>query len=243
MEDRLSDAVQNNARWCDLVCRSVGIPTETTRSLWVARGRSPLLYPDAITLSPFCTADEVDRAVVAGPGACSVKDSFAALDLEQHGFEVLFEARWFCRPPAVPADTAPANWGVVESDVELTEWLLAAGDRVAVPDQALRDPRVRVLAAKGRHGIEAGAIAHQTGSIVGVSNVFGHAVSDPATWTELSVAIAATFPSLPLVGYEQGDSLQAALDSGFEGIGALRVWLRTKPSDDQQSAQVRATDP
>ncbi len=36
--------------------------------------------------------------------------------------------------------------------------------------------------------------------------------------------------SLPLVGYEQGAALQAALASGFSEIGSLRVWLR--PSKD-----------
>jgi hypothetical protein len=241
VDDRLSHAVQNSARWCDLVCHSVGIATQMRRSVWVALRRSPPLYPDAITLSPHVTADEVAQAIVAGRG-CSVKDSFADLDLEKHGFEVFFEGRWIYRPSADPTATTSASWGVIQSDTELTDWSLAAGDDVAVPSAALRDPTVRVLAAKGPNGITAGAIANQTGSVVGVSNVFGSGAADPATWKDIGVAIASAFRSLPLVGYEQGDSLQAALSSGFEEIGALRIWLFTNPSHGLPAAQVRPTD-
>jgi hypothetical protein len=45
-------------------------------------------------------------------------------------------------------------------------------------------------------------------------------------WAELSEVIAAAFPGRPLVGYERGDALTAALDGGFVPIGELGVWLR-----------------
>jgi hypothetical protein len=230
VDEQLLRALENNARWCDLVCRSAGVPTEVRRGLWLALRRSPPLYPDAVTLSPIATAGDVAEAVVRGPG-CSVKDSFADIDLGAHGFEVLFEARWICRrssPPPRPAATAA--WSVITERSELTEWALAAGDRVAVPRDALHHPTVRVLGARGPSGISAGAIAHRTGPVVGVSNVFGDAAADPATWTAIADALAVTFPSLPLVGYEHGDSLRAAVSSGFEEIGALRVWIEPSRS-------------
>lgn len=37
---------------------------------------------------------------------------------------------------------------------------------------------------------------------------------------------AGRFPGFPLVGYEQEDDLQPALDCGFTVIGELRVWLQ-----------------
>ena len=89
-------AAENNGRWCDQVCRSQGIPTAMRRTHWVALERSPELYPDAVTLLPDATAEEVLASTQAGPG-CSVKDSFAALDLATLGFEELFEARWIYR--------------------------------------------------------------------------------------------------------------------------------------------------
>jgi hypothetical protein len=33
-------------------------------------------------------------------------------------------------------------------------------------------------------------------------------------------------PHLPVVGYEQGASLQAAQQAGFHVLGALRIWVR-----------------
>jgi hypothetical protein len=228
VDDVLLDAVNNNASWCDLVCRSVGVPTEASGSLWVALRRSPPLYPDAITLSPTVTADDVVHAVVAGEG-CSVKDGFATLDLDEHGFQVLFDARWFYRPPALATPSGPGAWTVLDSAAARADWSLAAGDAVAIPGDALNDPAVRVLAATGPRGIAAGAVAFRTASVVGISNVFGD-TADPATWAGIADAVAGAFPSLPLVGYETGEPLRAALESGFEDVGALRVWLQPAPA-------------
>ena len=85
-------AVANNADWCGLVCRAHGIATRIETGFWVAAERSPELYLDAVTLSPGVEVGEVLEAVDDGPG-CSVKDSFADLDLGPYGFEELFEAR------------------------------------------------------------------------------------------------------------------------------------------------------
>jgi hypothetical protein len=74
-------AAQNNARWCDLVCRSHDLPTVMSEQLWIAPRGSPRLYPDAVTLAPGMAADVVLRDIDTRPG-CSVKDSFADVDLE-----------------------------------------------------------------------------------------------------------------------------------------------------------------
>ena len=39
---------------------------------------------------------------------------------------------------------------------------------------------------------------------------------------------AQTFPRLPLVGYESGRELQAAVDAGFEAGDTLRVWVTAR---------------
>ena len=122
------DVVENNVRWCDLVCVACGVPTATRESLWFALERSPPLYPDAVTLAPDVGGDTVARAVVPGSG-CSVKDSFAALDLRTHGFEVLFDARWIYRRPLDAARSVEPGWMVVESRAGLDLWLEAAGTR------------------------------------------------------------------------------------------------------------------
>jgi hypothetical protein len=60
---------------------------------------------------------------------------------------------------------------------------------------------------------------------VDVSNVHalpGHAVD----WAELADVVGAWFPGRPLVGYERGEALDAALAGGFAPVGDLRVWVR-----------------
>ena len=49
-----------------------------------------------------------------------------------------------------------------------------------------------------------------------------------SVWRSLILLAAQTFPRLPLVGYESGTELQAALDAGFEIGDPLRVWVRTQ---------------
>lgn len=192
--------------------------------VWVARRRAPELYPDAVTLFPGVAAQDALRSTQGGPG-CSVKDSFADLDLARLGFDELFEAQWIFRAPAPAPPTSTLSWTVAKTDDELAEWAYAAGLTNTIRDELLRDSSVRILAARGPDGLTAGAVANRSESVVGVSNVFTTTVSVDAVWFSLADAIAAVFPSLPLVGYERSEDLQAALAAGFTAIGALRVWL------------------
>lgn len=45
-----------------------------------------------------------------------------------------------------------------------------------------------------------------------------------AAWPLVLHALGGLFPTLPVIGYEQGDDLTVALRHGFEPIGPLRVW-------------------
>ena len=90
---RLRLAVEENVAWCDHVARGAGVVTEHDADRWWATTRTPPLYPDAITRRPGLDAASVLAGIDRTEG-CSVKDSFADLDLEPEGFEVLFEAHW-----------------------------------------------------------------------------------------------------------------------------------------------------
>lgn len=229
MDDRLLRAAENNARWCDLVCRSHGIRAATSRGHWVALSRAPELYPDAVTLVPGLSAEDVLRSVQDGPG-CSVKDSFADLDLSHLGFVELFAAQWlFRKPSAGSRSTRTLRWSAVATVQELAEWADAAGLAETIRVELLSERSVRFLGAHGRSGLCAGTIANRTGSVVGVSNVFNTTAAAADVWNEVADAIAAEFPSLPLVGYEHGEELEAAVAAGFTAIGPLRVWLRPVP--------------
>jgi hypothetical protein len=111
---------------------------------------------------------------------------------------------------------------VVEPGPGLDEWRRAAGDAVDVPGAGLFHPDVRILGAQLQ---AAGAIANRSGAVVGVSNVFARDGVTPATWADITSAIGTVFPGLAIVGYEQGDPLEAALQDGFDDIGPLRIWL------------------
>lgn len=194
-------------------------------SLWVALERSPELYPDAVTLLPGIAAEQVLAAVQDGPG-CSVKDSFATLDLGRRGFDQLFEAQWILHEPATPGPKSALIWSGVETREELGEWVQAADLAGTIRSELLLESSVRILAAHGPDGLIAGAVANRTGSVVGISNVFTTAVAIDEVWGGMADAVATAFPTLSLVGYERGEQLQAALACGFTAIGPLRMWVR-----------------
>ncbi|QXV59905.1 hypothetical protein CVV72_24770 [Amycolatopsis sp. TNS106] len=188
----VADAVRVNARWCDMVCRT---GTFTAR-VWKSARRTPPLYPDAMTLAPDATADEVLDGIDTSPG-CAVKDSFACLDLTPSGFEVLFEATWITRTARMPLEP---GWS-----------------RVADP---FGDPSVAVWSSGA-----AGVTANRDGGFAGLSNLYTQGDLDDA-WRGATSAVAASFPSLPITGYERGEDLDAALRNGYTALGPLRVWLK-----------------
>jgi hypothetical protein len=219
---RLTWAIRNNANWCDLVCRSHGIPTRFRPELWTTAEPPPPLYPDAVTLQAHVAAEHVLGAISPRP-ANSVKDSFATLDLGRHGFSQLFEARWITCDPT----PAQSDWTVVHTEAELTEWTEAAGLTGILRPELLREADVCVLAARDQDGISAGAVANLTGPVVGVSNMFATTIGEDEAWAAIPAAVNAVFPSAALVGYEHGTDWHAATAAGFRDLGPLRVWLAT----------------
>ncbi|MFJ1762014.1 hypothetical protein ACIOD2_16945 [Amycolatopsis sp. NPDC088138] len=91
------EAVAENASWCALVSGGGRFGPRA----WTSRRRTPGYYPDAVTLDPRATAADILPFVDDSPG-CSVKDSFATLDLSGEGFAVLFDATWIACGPGVP---------------------------------------------------------------------------------------------------------------------------------------------
>ena len=87
------------------------------------------------------------------------------------------------------------------------------------------DEIVFVAAHQGGR-IVAGAVAHRTGEVVGLSNVFAPAHDAAAYWAGCVASAMGAFPGLPLVGYERGADLNSAEEAGFSRLGPLRVWIR-----------------
>ncbi|MEV5240084.1 hypothetical protein AB0K89_13385 [Streptomyces cinnamoneus] len=224
-------AARNNADWCASVCRSHGIPNTFGETAWHSDRRTPPYYPDAVTLHPDAVpADFLPGIDTATPG-CSVKDSFAALDLTADGFVELFTAQWIHRPAGTPTGaTPPLRTEPVTTAARLHDWQTAWHGGDGTPDvfrpALLDDPSVLVLALHRGDDLCGGLVLNRGSGVVGISNLFTTDDSDPAAaWTSAISAATARFPGLPLVGYEHGDDLVHALAGGFSMLGPLRVWL------------------
>ena len=155
-------AAANNAEWCDSVCRTHGIEAEVDAYAWASRTRTPPLYPDAVTLVPDLSVPELLGRIDPSPG-CSIKDSFASLDLTGYGFRELFDAQWVVRAPIDPqALPARPHWTVVR-DVEAFKtwenaWRGGEGPRDVLRADLLRTPEVTLLAAWVDDRIMGGAV-------------------------------------------------------------------------------------
>lgn len=247
----LAQAVHNNAVWCDTICQLQSGPGIFTRTLWIHSDQAPLYYPNLITLTPDAQLPSRQEKVGAWLREqqgypVSVKDSFANLDLTNAGFQQLFQAWWLLRPTpgrlvardsrrTIGADRAcspsPASWRPVTTEQELLLWEKAwAGG--ATPSRRtflpplLASTEIAIIAAWQGEQIIAGAIASRTAQVVGISNIFAPEQGARDYWTGMLSLLEELYPALPLVGYEQADSVQTALDVGFTILGPLRVWSK-----------------
>ncbi|OKK16485.1 hypothetical protein AMK09_22330 [Streptomyces sp. CB02488] len=226
-------AARNNAEWCAAMSRSHGLASTFGAQVWTAPARTPLYYPDAVTLVPGTEVSAVATGIDTTTPGASVKDSFADLtdlDLVEAGFQVLFEGQWIHRPARAPATASDLDWEVAGTRDKLRAWAHAWDDGNGNADifrpELLDDPATFVLAGRSPDGtVTAGAVASRSDQVVGVSNVFALNGGPDAAWPVVLEAVHSLFPTAPVVGYEHGDELEAALRHGFEPIGPLRIWL------------------
>lgn len=229
VDSRRSAAAANNAEWCDAVCRARGAATRVDPDAWTCSTRTPPYYPDAVTLVPEPSVPALLSRIDCTPG-CSVKDSFASVDLTEHGFKVLFEAEWIFRPNTTASITdSHLAWSLVRDPAELCAWeAVWRGDDgpIGIFDLSLIENDAIALLAERRGGrVVAGAVLNRSSTVVGISNYFSEPSRDARRSWSGCVSFAATLSkSLPLVGYESGDRLAAAHSEGFVSIGALRIW-------------------
>ena len=85
---------------------------------------------------------------------------------------------------------------------------------------------VVVLGRIANDRILAGGIVNRGADAAGISNVFCEAGHGSETWSALAQCARASFPDLPLIGYERGEALADAQNSGFQAVGSVRVWPR-----------------
>jgi hypothetical protein len=219
----------NNARWCDLITRSHGGQGVFGKDAWTSATRTPTLYPDAVTLVASPNVPDLLGRIDFSPG-CTIKDSFAALDLSSHGFSVLFAAKWITLPAySRPSWDVPCDWTRVTDPDNLRRWEEAWSDdsereELFLP-ALLSEPSVVVL-GRFRHGqIVGGGVVSGSTEIAGISNVFSVSGRESEIWSGLARCAGAYFPNLPLIGYESGEELAHAENSGFQAVGDLQIWI------------------
>ena len=89
----LSEAVSNNAVWCDAIAAAHDIAATWSKSVWCCDDPMPPLYPNIVTLHRGAEINKQIRAIDNRlPKGWGIKDSFKELDLSGHGFHVAFEA-------------------------------------------------------------------------------------------------------------------------------------------------------
>jgi hypothetical protein len=223
-------AARNNAEWCAVMSRSHGLSSEFGPHAWTAPSRTPLYYPDAVTLVPGTDPAPLLTRIDTNASGASVKDSFADLDLAPAGFQMLFEAQWIHCPASAPTTSTSHTWEVVRDPDSLRAWAIAWGDGAGnaglFRPGLLGDAATLVLAERSSDGrVIAGAVVSRSDQVVGISNVFTVDADPDSVWPLVLDAVRQRFPTLPVVGYEHGDALAAAVRHGFEPIGPLRVWL------------------
>ncbi|MEU8764006.1 hypothetical protein [Streptomyces sp. NPDC048659] len=227
----LAAAVRNNADWCDTMCRAHGLPGSFGTRAWSSPRRTPLYYPDAVTLDADATAADVLGAIDLGTPGASVKDSYARLDLGPD-FRPLFDAHWIHRPVGAPELPITAGHRPVRTPEALAAWALAWSDGDAEEaalfrPELLADPATTVVGAYDPTGrVLGGAVLTESAGVIGVSNLFTVADVDAGhAWSGALAHAAQAAPGLPVVGYESGDALTDAKAAGFTELGTLRIWL------------------
>lgn len=222
-------AAANNADWCDAVSRTHSLEAQVDANAWTSRSRTPQLFPDAVTLVSDPSIPELLSRIDSSPG-CSIKDSFASLDLMAYGFRVLFDAHWIVRGPA-DSPTAPVSplWTVVRDAAAFAAWENAWQRRDGSPDVLraglLHTRAVTVLSASAGGRVVGGAVLNRTGAVVGITNFFTEDSNASDNWQGCVALANALFPGTTFLGYESGRMLDLVRTQGFDSVGALRVWV------------------
>ncbi|MFC5602673.1 hypothetical protein [Sporosarcina koreensis] len=221
----MDKAVENNIAWCELVCAAYGKRSYTTERVWGLHTTAPTYYPELITTKRSTTETDIIEFLKLDHVG-SIKDSYATLQLEPYGYQMLFEAEWIWHPALIEQESKRSQWNIVRTEKEFERWTKMTGLENSIPSGLLDIEGVKIFYTDRPNGF-AGFIASAAADVIGISNVFSSGGDEIDLWRAIPQVAAREFPGLPLVGYEQGDSLSSALSSGWTSIGPLRVWIKT----------------
>ncbi|WP_353353245.1 hypothetical protein [Intrasporangium sp. DVR] len=239
MTDRIALAAHNNALWCDAVCRAHGLTGVLDDVAWTSPRRTPPYYPDAVTLSPEASEYDILARIDPGDGA-SVKDSWSRLDLTAEDFARLVVGEWLWWTPAALAGTPPRvggaqadgrEWRRVTTPDDMAGWTRAwsadPADAGILRPALLDQPGVHLLAASGDGDgvVTAGCAVNVTDGVAGLSNTFSVDGDEERTWRGAVTAAHHLVGVMPVVSWDAGAGVEAAVSAGAERLGPLTVWI------------------
>lgn len=218
-------AAHNNADWYCMMFDIHALAFCRTEIAFLAIAPPPPYHSWMTTLDPDAKDEQLQlikrHSVNQDFG---VKDSFDCLSLCNEGMQELFCASWIFAE-RINAENI-SNWTRVTTSKQLSLWERewkargSAPPSRQFPDGILNRPDVVIWGRSHADGFDAGVIANISKNCVGLSNCFGQDAYPAAA----TLCANVTQNKLPVVGYEHGDSLGAALDVGFKETGTLRVW-------------------
>ena len=225
MTDRIVLAARNNALWCDAVARSHGVACTTDDVAWTASTRTPPYYPDAVTLSP-----DGRRVRRAGPGRRLGRLLGQGLVVPpgpvDGGLRPSRRRRvGVARPLGADAGDGQRRGSGSRPLDEMADVGARVGERPGRGGHPARrrcstSPGVHVLGARASDDpaspVVAGAIVNVTGEVAGLGNLFSRDGDVERAWAAGAAAAREVAGGIPLVGWEAGASVDAAVAAGCE---------------------------
>lgn len=222
-EQRLLAAITASRRWYDDIFALHGIPVGSDGALWWAEGAPPRWHSAVKTLAPTTEPSKALRRMEGHPHG-TIADSFGLLELGARGFDLLFAATWLHHPGVAAVAPRPGWIHVLDSDL-MGRWNEHQDTVGVLPDDLWAHPRFTVLARRDGEDLTGGAILHDAGTVVGLSNTWS-AAGAPLDPRELLELAAETHPGRAVVDYAWGEDLATMLGAGFEPLGPQHVWAR-----------------
>lgn len=224
MEAEHEAGVRARLAWYEDVFAVHEIPTRSDDDMWWALTEPPPWHSAAKTLRSDVAAERVLCAMERFRH-CSVADSYGTLDLAPAGFQRLFAATWLHREAQSPAAGLPDGWRVVTEPDALVKWNEMHDYSGVLLPEFLEHPHFKVLAQRSSKDLVGGAVLHEAGAAVELSNAWA-AGGAPEDVGAMVACAAVLHPGRPLVGDAHGDELGRWLAAGFRETGTHVVWLR-----------------
>ena len=222
-EQGLLAAVAASRSWYDDIFDLHRIAVGSDGALWWAEGAPPRWHSAVKTLVPTIDPSGALLRMERHPHG-TIADSFGLLDLAAHGFDLLFAATWL-HHRGVGAAAQRLGWiRVLDSDL-MARWNQHHDTVGVLPPDLWAHPRFTVLARHDGDDLTGGAILHDAGTVVGLSNTWS-CDGVPVDPHELLDLAAETHPGRDVVDYARGPDLETMLGAGFEPLGPQHVWVR-----------------